>query len=165
VAGLALGGTLSATAAWLLAGLLQPLPHALRVGALVAVTVAVAGQELGLLRLRLPSAHRQVPREVFDNGPYASALQFGVELGTGVRTYLPSAVPYALLAAVLLLQPSFPAALLAGACFGLGRAAMTLSRTASADAGTWDALLRRRLVLVQPAAAAAGIVLCLVLAG
>jgi len=165
MAGLALGGVLSASVAWLLGGLLQPLPRGVRVVALLAAAVVVGLHELGVLHLRLPSTHRQVPREVFDRGPYASALQFGVELGTGVRTYLPSAVPYVLLAALLLLQPSLAAALLAGASFGgLGRAAMALSRTASADPEDWDALLRRRLALVRPAAAATAALLCLTLA-
>lgn len=155
-AGLMAGGSLSATVAWSLAGLIGWLPQEARAAALLLIGTAVVLQEAGFLHLKLPANHRQVPQEIFSRGPYRSALHFGFELGTGVRTYLPSAVPYLLLAALLLLQAPLGSALLAGAAFGIGRATMTLSRTASPDSGTWDALLQRRLKVIQPVSGVAG---------
>jgi hypothetical protein len=132
----------------------------LRIATLVVIGLVVVAQELRLLHLKLPANHRQVPQEIFEKGPYWSAVQFGFELGTGVRTYLPSAIPYLLLAAIVLLQASLQVALLAGALFGLGRAAMALSRTASQDSGNWDLHLRYRLRVIQPLAAVASLVAC-----
>jgi hypothetical protein len=163
-AGLVLGGMLSATVAWAAAGLVGWVPMAVRVGALLLVAVLVAGNEAGVLRLRLPQNHRQVPKEIFAHGPYWSSLQFGFELGTGARTYLPSAAPYLLAFAVVLLQAALPVALLAGAAFGLGRAAMAVSRTASVDPPAWDEFLRGRLPLVQGLTGLAGVAVCLALA-
>jgi hypothetical protein len=59
-------------------------------------------------------------------------------MGTGARTYLPSALPYGAGFAVLLLA-SAPAALCAGAGFGLGRALMTMSNLRYSTDNTWDA--------------------------
>jgi hypothetical protein len=58
-------------------------------------------------------------------------------MGCGVRTHLPSNLPYLPLVAVLL-AGSWVAALLAGLGFGLGRAAMALGRHHSRDAAWWD---------------------------
>jgi transposase-like protein len=43
-------------------------------------------------------AGRQVPQDVFARGLYRAALQFGFEMGTGVRTYVPATTPYLLAA-------------------------------------------------------------------
>jgi hypothetical protein len=159
-AGLMVGGMLSATVAWVAAGVLGWVPRPVRVTTLVFIGLAVVAQELRLIHVKLPANHRQVPQEIFDKGPYLSALQFGFELGTGIRTYLPSTVPYLLLAAIALLQAPFHVAVVAGASFGLGRAAMALSRTASPDSGSWDLSLRDRLRIIQPLAGAASLVAC-----
>jgi hypothetical protein len=159
-AGLVIGGLLSATAAWITAGLVGWMPRTGRIAVLVVIGVAVIAQELRVLHIKLPANHRQVPQEIFEKGPYRSALQFGFELGTGVRTYLPSTIPYLLLAALILLQTPLHVALVAGASFGLGRAAMALSRTASEDSGRWDSYLRVRLRVIQPLAAVASIAAC-----
>jgi hypothetical protein len=159
-AGLIVGGALSATVAWVAAGFLGWIPRPLRIVALLVIGLGVLAQELRLLHMRLPANHRQVPQEIFEKGPYWSALQFGFELGTGVRTYLPSTVPYLLVGAIVLLQTPLHIALVAGACFGLGRAAMALSRTASQDSGEWDSHLRNRLRVIQSLAAVASLVAC-----
>jgi hypothetical protein len=159
-AGLMVGGVLSATVAWVAAGVVGWVPRPARITTLVFIGLAVVAQELRLIHLRLPANHRQVPQEIFDKGPYWSALQFGLELGMGVRTYLPSAIPYLLVAAIVFLQAPLHVALVAGASFGLGRAAMALCRTASQDSGSWDLSLRDRLRVIQPLAGVASLVAC-----
>ena len=72
--------------------------------------------------IALPEARRQIPSQVFTNGIQRGAYQFGFEMGTGVRTYVPSIAPYILLLAVFLVRPTLATALLAGIGFGLGRA-------------------------------------------
>jgi hypothetical protein len=78
-----------------------------------------------------------VPSTVIGTGGQAGALQFGFEMGTGVRTHMPSNLPYLPLVTVLLVG-NWVAALLAGLGFGLGRAAMALGRHHSGDAAWWD---------------------------
>ena len=58
-----------------------------------------------MLSFPLPQAARQIPREVFDRHPLSSSTRFGFALGTGVRTYLVSPVPYVPALAILLLGP------------------------------------------------------------
>jgi len=104
--------------------------------------------EFGVLRLRLPQNARQVPQSVIDDGHRYGALQFGFEMGTGVRTYMTSGLPHALAVALLVL-PSLPAALMAGVAFGAGRALMTLTRHAHPDRSAWDTALRTRDRLIR----------------
>jgi hypothetical protein len=79
---------------------------------------------------------------VIDEGGRRGALQFGFEMGTGVRTFMTSGLPH-LLAVALLLLSGVPEAVLAGLAFGAGRAWMTLSRLWSGDTDAWDAGLVR----------------------
>jgi hypothetical protein len=58
-------------------------------------------------------------------------------MGSGVRTHMPSNLPYLPLMATLLVG-SWTAAVAAGLGFGLGRAAMALGRHHSHDATWWD---------------------------
>lgn len=108
---------------WLLSGLAAPLPPAVRTGAIVAVAALGAARDFGVVALRLPQNARQIPQDVLMNRPRAGALQFGFELGTGVRTYVPATTPYVLALGLLLSQQGPAATLLAGAAFGAGRAA------------------------------------------
>ena len=120
--GLLLGGTLSAAVIWLLSGLSAPLPPWARTSAILAVAALGAAREFGLLRLPLPQNARQIPPEVLQSHLRRGTLQFGFELGTGVRTYVPATAPYVLALALLLAHEDLPLTLLAGAAFGLGRA-------------------------------------------
>lgn len=101
-----------------------PLPEPVRPAVVAAALGAVLLKEAGVLRITLPENRRLVPESVFRLGRHLGPLQFGIEMGTGARTYLPSGLPYAGAVAVLLLA-SAPGALCAGAGFGLGRALMT----------------------------------------
>ncbi|MGH3587850.1 MAG: hypothetical protein ACRDQ0_16165, partial [Pseudonocardia sp.] len=136
--GLIAGGIAVSTLAVALGSLVRPaLPPAARAGLVAAVALFVLAGECGLHRVALPHRRAQVPAAVIGAGCDAGALRFGFEMGSGVRTHMPSNLPYLPLVAVLLVG-SWPAALLAGLGFGLGRAAMALGRLHSRDAPWWD---------------------------
>jgi hypothetical protein len=121
-----------------LGSLLRPvLPPTVRVGLIIALALFVLAGECGLHRVVLPHRRTQVPSTVIGAGSDAGALQFGFEMGSGVRTHMPSNLPYLPLLAVLLLG-SWAAAVAAGLGFGLGRAAMALGRHHSRDTTWWD---------------------------
>jgi hypothetical protein len=134
----------TATLAVSLGSLLRPaLPFALRAGVVIAVALFVLAGEWGWHRVRLPHRRAQVPAAVVGAGAREGALQFGFEMGSGVRTHLPSNLPYLPLAAILLVG-SWVAAVAAGLGFGLGRAAMALGRHLSPDPARWDEQWRHR---------------------
>jgi hypothetical protein len=81
----------------------------------------------------------------FRRRPLSVALQFGFELGTGVRTYVPSAMPYVLALGLLLHLVPLLGAVAAGVGFGLGRAAMIWLRYQSLDRDRWDTLMSLRI--------------------
>lgn len=138
--------------------LLRPiLPGSVSFLVVASVALVTVAREIGLLRLSLPQNARQVPERISAAGPRYGALQFGFEMGTGMRTYMTSSSPYLLLTCVALLA-SVPEILIAGIGFGLGRAAMTGSRNTSPDPLVWDAQLAQsdRAIRVALAVAAAG---------
>jgi hypothetical protein len=124
--------------AWLLSGLGRDLPTLPRAAAVVVLAVLALLRDGGIVELRLPQPLRQVPRSIFTEGLPRAALRFGFELGTGVRTYITSSLPYLLLIMLLLTGPSYGLAVLAGVGFGLGRAVVPLLRLASRRPEGWD---------------------------
>ena len=70
-------------------------------------------------------------------------------MGTGMRTFSPSALPHLGLAAAVLVVP-FPAALVLGAGFAGGRLAMPLMSNAWSDDGAWTAVWARAEPAVRP---------------
>lgn len=154
-----LGGLLSGLVLWLLSGLAAPLPPVLRYGAAVAFAVLAVLRDTGAVGFRLPQNTRQVPQDVLQRDLVRGSLQFGFELGTGVRTYVSSTAPYAVAIALLLTAPGWAAAVLAGIGFGTGRAATPLVRLVSAAGDGWDAALRARLKAITVGACAAVAVL------
>lgn len=121
-----------------LGSLVRPaVPPVVRISLVVVTALFVLAGECGLHRVALPHRRAQVPSTVIGTGGQAGALQFGFEMGTGVRTHMPSNLPYLPLVTVLLVG-NWVAALLAGLGFGLGRAAMALGRHHSGDAAWWD---------------------------
>lgn len=153
-AGLLLGGVLSASVLWLASGLFSPLPEVVRHGALLLAALLCVLRDTGTLRLPLPQNARQIPQEVLQRRLLRGSLQFGFELGTGVRTYVTASAPYAVAVAVLLHGGLGPA-LLAGAGFGAGRALTPLLRLASRDVAAWDERLERRGRALKTATASA----------
>lgn len=135
--GLLVGAEITAMLTVLAGALLQPLlPGPVRLAAVAVMAAAVLPGELGVWSLRLPQAARQVPQWITGEGG-AGALQFGLEMGTGFRTFSTSNLPHLALVA-LLLHPEPAAGLSAGVGFALGRALMTMSRTSSRDPDGWD---------------------------
>ncbi|MEU7786670.1 MULTISPECIES: hypothetical protein [unclassified Amycolatopsis] len=154
-AGLVCGGALTALVLVVAGSLLRaPLPVAVRWGVVAVALAAVLLRETGVWSFRLPENRRLVPDTVFRLGRHLGPLQFGFEMGTGVRTYLPSGLPYVAAVAVALTAP-LPAALAAGAGFGLGRALMTTANTRYDTEGGWDGewLAHRRVLRLLTTAA------------
>lgn len=119
--------------------MLRPLlPVWARVAAVVAVLLFVLAGELGLHRVALPQNRRLVPTGVIGEGPQQGAFRFGFEMGTGMRTFMPSNLPWVALCAIVLVASVF-GALAAGLGFGAGRAWMGLGRHYSRDPDRWDA--------------------------
>jgi hypothetical protein len=132
------GGVTVSAVAVALGSLVRPVvPPVVRVGLIAAVALFVVAGECGLHHVALPHRRAQVSSTVIASGGDAGALWFGFEMGCGVRTHLPSNLPYLPLMAVLLVS-TWPAALVTGLGFGLGRAAMALGRHYSRDGSWWD---------------------------
>jgi hypothetical protein len=143
VLGLLLGGSTSALGFWLLSGLVRPLWAPARIGLLVAVAlVALADDMLGL-GWRWPQNARQVPQAIRHREPRLAMLQFGFELGTGLRTFVTSRAPYVVVGVLLLGGLSIVEALALGAGFGAGRALMPLTRAWHQATSDWDHRLER----------------------
>jgi hypothetical protein len=86
----------------------------------------------------LPQRRSLIPQEVFLRSRAAGFLRFGLEFGSGVRTYVTSAAPYGVVALVLLATDGALPGLLGGLMFGLGRAVAPLQAIA-ADESRWSA--------------------------
>jgi hypothetical protein len=70
-------------------------------------------------------------------------------MGTGMRTYSPSALPHLALVAIVLVVP-FAAAFALAAGFAAGRLAMPLLSNAWSDDGAWTTLWARSERVVRP---------------
>ncbi|MEV4008710.1 hypothetical protein [Actinomadura sp. NPDC049753] len=154
--GLLLGGTLTATVIWLLSGLSAPLPPAVRAAAILAVAALGAAREAGLVRVPLPQNARQIPQDVLRARLRRGALQFGFELGTGVRTYVSATAPYVLALSLLLIHEDPLTTVLTGTAFGAGRALSALLTYLARDGGR-DAAMAARMPPVKTAAALASL--------
>lgn len=136
--GLVLGGVLSGLGVLLVGTVARAVVPvaAMAFGSLALVLVLIA-REFGVLRFALPQNARLVPESVFRHGTVFGPLQFGLEMGTGMRTFVTSGLPYAAL--VLVAGLATPVAAVAtGAAFGLGRALMTFGSLHYGESGAWD---------------------------
>jgi hypothetical protein len=103
----------------------------------VAVVAAILLlREIGVFRFSIPQNARLVPQFV-TRVPFWGALQFGAEMGTGMRTYSPTGLPHIVAVAVLLLA-SWPEAALAGTGFAVGRAVMLVTFLVASDKDAAD---------------------------
>lgn len=141
--GLVAGGVVSASALLLVGSVLRlAAPTVVLVAACAVWFLVLAAREVGVFRFALPQNARLVPESVFRHGRFFGPFQFGLEMGTGVRTYVTSGLPYALVAAVALLAtPAW--ALAAGVGFGLGRTLMTFGAVHYEDDAGWNAAFDR----------------------
>lgn len=110
-------------------------------------------QAIGWHDYRLPHRAQIVPQEqVLGKEPLHGALQFGYEMGTGMRTHMPSNLPYLAIVAGLLLPPWW-GALLAGLGFATGRVAMSAGRWSNERwESEWQASERALLITLNLAA-------------
>ena len=135
--GLLLGGLAVGALLMFPAAVVQvAVPRPWRLAAMLVLTVLAVAGEIGVLPFRLPQNARQVPSSIIARTDGSGALQFGFEMGTGLRTFLPSHLPYVAAAAVLFLTPWW-AAPAVGAGFGVGRIAMVRSAVRSGSANAW----------------------------
>ena len=82
---------------------------------------------------------------MLNQSEYKSAVQFGIEMGTGVRTYLSASAPYMVAAYLLLSSAPVPDVFAAAMGFAVGRWMMLLGHWATGG-GAW----RRAVVTHQP---------------
>lgn len=150
--GLVLGAVLSALVVFVVSGLAAPIPEVARHGVVAAAAAAAVLRDAGVVRFPLPQNARQVPQTVLAADIARGSLQFGFEMGTGVRTYVSSAVPYALVVALVLTAPPLGTAVAAGVGFGLGRAATPAARYASGNGDSWDVALHAHLRTIKAVA-------------
>ena len=129
------------------------LPAPLRAALIGVAALVVLGREVGLWRFAVPENARLVPEDV-QHRAHWGALQFGFEMGTGMRTYSPSALPHLVLAAVVLLVPlgAVPAVAVG---FAAGRFAMPVLSNAWSDDGSWTEVWSAAEPVVRPVLAVA----------
>ena len=149
-----LGALLVASVGAMLGALPQALiPAPVRVALIGVPALVVLGRELGLWRFTVPENARLVPEEV-QHRAHWGALQFGFEMGTGMRTYSPSALPHLALAAVVLVVP-LPVAPAVAVGFAVGRFAMPVLSNAWSDDGAWTEIWAVAQPVVRPLLAVA----------
>jgi hypothetical protein len=153
--GCVLGALTTALLAFIASGLASPVPTTWAAAGVATFAVAAVLRDLHVVHFWLPQNARQVPRDVVAVGRNWGLFRFGYELGTGVRTYVPSTAPFVVLVAVVLLGNGTVAALIAGLGFGLGRALMPLSRYFADLRESWDAKLTVLLGWMVPTSTAA----------
>ena len=102
-------------------------------------------RETRLISFPLPQNARLVPQFV-TRVPFWGALQFGAEMGSGMRTYSPTGLPHVMVVAVFLLG-GWSEAVLVAAGFAAGRALMVvtflLARDKQQADHAFDSLLPR----------------------
>ncbi len=156
-AGATLGGLATLTVAHVLGGLVSWVPSTVRVGAVAAAGVVVLAQALGVAVVPVPQRRAMIPIGRFDRRQGAAQFLFGLELGSGLRTYLPSLAPHYVAAFALAhVVPLWGLPILAVG-WGAGRSLPLVARLGDARRGGWagQAALTRRAARVGGVAAVA----------
>jgi hypothetical protein len=114
-------------------------------------SLVLSANELGLIKVRLPQSHWQVPRRwSLVLSPHIASLLYGMVLGTGLATAIPIVTFYVAAAwAVLLVGPL--TAVLIIAAFGVGRALPLIVMAAVVRTSEEERRLSRGLHRWQPA--------------
>jgi hypothetical protein len=133
--GAALSGLVVLTLGSLLWGAVQA-PAAARTALLGAIAIGLAVRELGLVDFPLPQNQRLVPESVFGLGHFGGPLVFGFEMGTGVRTYVTSSLPYLLVAAIFCVT-TWDAMIFGATGFAVGRTLMMVASIVFGDVTGW----------------------------
>ncbi|HEX8626979.1 MAG TPA: hypothetical protein VF755_02270 [Catenuloplanes sp.] len=148
VVGLAIGGSLSGTAVGLFAALLPWTPSVGSIILTVVLAVSLAGYDLLVAKVDLAQRRSLIPQEVFLRSQVLGFLRFGIEFGSGVRTFVTSASAYILVVMMLGLPVSFTQVVAVGLAFGLGRSVGPL-QAILADDVFWSGDLERTSRLVE----------------
>ncbi len=135
--GLILGALLSGTALWTVGSLVPPVPRYAMLSVLFLAGFAVVLRDLKVLRFPLPQNARLVPFTVFQRLEVLAALQFGFEMGTGVRTFVTASGPYLLILFLGLGFGSLLSAVLLALGFAFGRWAMLVAALADGEMRHW----------------------------
>jgi hypothetical protein len=125
-----------------------PIPEVARQSAVLTVAAVLVVREFGWLRFPIPQNARLVPQFV-TRIPFWGAVQFGAEMGTGMRTYSPTGLPHIVVVAVVL-WASWDEAIAAGAGFALGRALMLLIFLTARDKDSADAAFDKGIPRSRP---------------
>lgn len=123
------GGAFTLSLAWMVSGLVRWMPGSISGGVLAGVCALVVLEVIGVLRIDLPQRRGMIPRSRFERSSQRGFFLFGLELGTGLRTYLPSPAPHLLLIFSLLTLSSPVAVGVTATGWALGRTAPLLSRS------------------------------------
>ena len=135
--GLLIGALGIASVGAALGGVVQGMvPRPARLAMIGILAAIVVVREAIPASLRIPENRRLVPEHISAHGRVLGPLQFGFEMGTGVRTYSPSALPHLLFAALVLVVPPY-GALPVAAGFASGRWIMAVVSNRYDDAGGW----------------------------
>ncbi len=114
----------------------SPIPPIVASIIVAGVALVLLLREFGVISFPLVQNARLVPQFV-TRIPFWGSVQFGMEMGTGMRTYSPTGLPHIMAIAIVFLA-SWPEALAAGAGFALGRAVMLLTFVATGDKAEAD---------------------------
>jgi len=141
-AGLSLGGLASGFLVGLLAALLpfSPTPSSLLI--LIVLVVALVVYDLQADVVRLPQRRSLIPQDVFLHSRAEGFFRFGLEFGSGIRTFVTSSSPYIVLVALLGTTNDVRLCCAAGLAFGLGRSVGPL-QAVFADQTLWSSDLTR----------------------
>jgi hypothetical protein len=92
-----------------------------------------------------PTPHRQIAKSLLDNYGTLGVAFFGLQLGTGVVTYVP--LPTSSAVALILLLGGLPTSVVLALAigFGLGRAAQAILRSLVKDPSAFDVALEFQL--------------------
>lgn len=99
-------------------------------------SILLVVREAGIWNFPLPENKRLVPESVFRFGPFLGSMQFGIEMGSGVRTFVTSTVPYFLLVSIVV-YPTLFGGVTAAFGFAAGRYVMTVSSIFYGDVTAW----------------------------
>ncbi len=138
------GGAATGLAVGLIGALIPPLHLPILAGVLAVLILSVlaALRDLNIIKFWLPENQRQVRSTVRLLPSSVGAAMFGVELGSGVRTYVSGTAPYIAILAVGLLAETFASAILSAGSFGLARGLVSVDRLLHTDTERWDKVVQ-----------------------
>lgn len=114
-------------------------------------------RETGALSFALPENRRLVPEVVTRKGRILGPVQFGFEMGTGVRTYSPSALPHLCLVFIILFA-NLEMTIAGAVGFAGARLLMALSSLAYSRDGLWSKQWAEHSMLLARALAGASVI-------